>query len=165
MSAPRIVMSVAAFALGVSAASWYATSVFPILSASRVELPEIMVAPIDDGWLIAEPQLITVVAVGSRQTGAQPRDAVNEVTPENPIPRRNRGASPAYPRVAGAQPEVVVNTLVSIGRDGAVEAFARALAGVDATITASSGRDELALVAAQDRWLAVEPLTLERFSG
>ena len=52
-----------------------------------------------------------------------------------------------------------------IGRDGAVEAFARALAGVDATITASSGRDELALVAAQDRWLAVEPLTLERFSG
>jgi TonB family protein len=118
MSAPRIVMSVAVLAVAVGAASWYAGSVFPIVRASRIELPAVGVAPIDEGWLIADPQVVTVYA--RRRGAAGDRDEPNEVTPENPIPRRNRGASPAYPDVAGARPEVVVNTLVRIGRDGAV---------------------------------------------
>jgi TonB family protein len=119
MSAPRIVMSAAALAVAVGAASWYAGSVFPIVRASRIELPAVSLAPIDGGWLIAEPHVVTVYA-RQRDAAAGDRDEPNEVTPENPIPRRNRGASPAYPDVAGPRPEVVVNTLVRIGREGAV---------------------------------------------
>ena len=121
MSAPRIVMSVAALAVGVSAASWYASSAFPILTASRIELPVVTVAPIDDGWLIGEPQFVTVVAPLQRGQGSSSTDEPNDVTPENPIPRRTRGASPAWPsQFAGMQNGVVVNTLVRIGRDGVV---------------------------------------------
>ena len=121
MSAPRIVMSVAALAVGVSFASWYASSAFPILTASRIDLPTITVAPIDDGWLIAEPQFVTVAAAGQRGPASSDRDEPNEVTPENPIPRRTRGGSPAWPsQFAGRQMEVEVITLVRIGRDGAV---------------------------------------------
>lgn len=121
MSAPRIVMSVAALAVALSAASWYASSAFPILTATRIEPPAVGVPPIDDGWLIAEPQSVTVAAARQRGSASSDRDEVNEVTPENPIPRRTRGSSPAWPsQFAGRQVEVVVNTLVRIGRDGAV---------------------------------------------
>ncbi len=121
MSAPRIVMSVAALAVGVSAASWYASSAFPILTASRIELPMVTVAPIDDGWLIAEPQFVTVAAPLQLGQVSGNSDEPNDVTPENPIPRRTRGASPAWPsQFAGMQNGVVVNTLVRIGRDGVV---------------------------------------------
>ena len=121
MSAPRIVMSVVALAVGVSAASWYASSAFPILTASRIEPLAVAVAPIDDGWLIAEPQFVTVAAARQRGSASADRNTPNEVTPENPIPRRTRGVSPAWPaQFIGRQVEVVVNTLVTIGRDGAV---------------------------------------------
>ena len=121
MSAPRIVMSVAAVAVGVSVASWYASSAFPILTASRIEPPAVGRPPIDDGWLIAEPQFVTVAAPGQRGSASSDRDEPNEVTPENPIPRRTRGGSPAWPsQFAGRQVEVIVNTLVRIGRDGVV---------------------------------------------
>jgi TonB family protein len=120
MSAPRIVTSVAALAIGVSAAIWYASSAFPILTASRVELPAVGTPLIDDDWLIAE-QSVTVAAARQRGAVSGDRDEPNEVTPENPIPRRTRGASPAWPsQFAGRQVEVVVTTLVRIGRDGAV---------------------------------------------
>src|SRR5687768_9246859 len=121
MSAPRIVMSVAALAVGVSFASWYASSAFPILTASRIEPPAVGRPPIDDGWLIAEPQFVTVAAPGQRGPASSDRDEPNEVTPENPIPRRTRGGSPAWPsQFAGRQMEVEVITLVRIGRDGVV---------------------------------------------
>jgi TonB family protein len=120
MSAPRIVLSIAALAVAVSSASWYASSAFPIVRASRIELPAVGVPPIDDGWLIAEPQFVTVTAARQRGSTSSDRNEPNEVTPDNPIPRRTRGASPLYPQVTGAQPEVVVNTLVRIGRDGVV---------------------------------------------
>ena len=121
MSAPRIVMSVAALAVAVSAASWYASSAFPILTASRIELPVVTVAPIDDGWLIGEPQFVTVIAPLQRGQVSGNTDEPNDVTPENPIPRRTRGASPGWPsQFAGMKNGVVVNTLVRIGRDGVV---------------------------------------------
>jgi TonB family protein len=121
MSAPRIVMSVAALAVGVSFASWYASSAFPILTASRIEPPAVGRPLIDDDWLIAEPQFVTVAAPGQRGPASSDRDEPNEVTPENPIPRRTRGSSPAWPsQFAGRQVEVIVNTLVTIGRDGVV---------------------------------------------
>ncbi len=121
MSAPRIVMSVVALAVGVSASSWYASSAFPILIASRIEPPAVGAPPIDDGRLIAEPQSVTVAAAGQGGAASGDRDEPNEVTPENPIPRRTRGGSPAWPsQFAGRQVEVVVTTLVRIGRDGAV---------------------------------------------
>ena len=121
MSAPRIVMSVAALAGSVSAASWYASRVFPILAASRVELPAVGAPPIDDGWLVAEPQSVTVAAARQRGAASSDRDEANEVTPENPIPRRTRGGSPAWPsQFAGRRSEVGVVTLVRIGRDGVV---------------------------------------------
>src|SRR5688500_2753460 len=121
MSAPRIVMSVAALALGVSFSSWYSTIPLPILTASRIQAPAVGRPPIDDGWLIAEPQVVTVAAPGQRGPASSDRDEPNEVTPENPIPRRTRGGSPAWPsQFAGRQMEVEVITLVTIGRDGVV---------------------------------------------
>jgi TonB family protein len=99
MSAPRIVMSVAALVLGVSAASWYASTVFPILTASRIELPAVAVPPVDDGWLIAEPQFVTVAGAGKKAAVNGYPDRVREVPPENPSPgqitERQSGSEPA----------------------------------------------------------------------
>ena len=121
MSAPRIVISASTLAIGVFATIWYASSAFPIVMASRIEPPAVGVPPIDDGWLIAEPQFVTVAAAGQRGAAPDDREEVNEVTPENPIPRRTRGASPVRPtQFAGIQDGVVVETLVRISRDGVV---------------------------------------------
>src|SRR5688572_5356874 len=115
MSAPRIVTSVAALVVGISASIWYASSAFPILTASRLEPIPVGAAPIDAGWVPAEAAVVTVAAGGQRGEVCTDRDEPNEVTPEIPLPRRTRGASPAYPQVAGAQPDVIVHTLVRIG--------------------------------------------------
>jgi TonB family protein len=133
MSAPRIVMSVVALAAAAGGASWYASSAFPIVKAARAEImapPVWLIQPTDprDGALIAEPQSIIVSAPLHRPSIAWQRvgvianpEELQEVTPENPIPRRTRGGAPAWPsQLAGRQVEVVVNTLVRIDRDGVV---------------------------------------------
>lgn len=119
MSAPRIVTSVAALVVGVSAAIGYASSAFPILTASRIELPVVSVAPIDDGWLIAEPQSVTVAAARQRAASAGDRDEPNRVTPENPIPRRTRSVVPVTPQGVG-NAQSVVSVRVTLDRNGRV---------------------------------------------
>jgi protein TonB len=124
MSAPRIVMSVATLAVVVSSASWYASSAFPILTASRIELPAVGVPPIDDGWLIAEPQFITVAAALQRGSASSGQDVPNEVTPENPIPRRTRSVPPVMPKGAG-NAQAVVSARVTLDRNGRVTSVER----------------------------------------
>ena len=124
MSAPRIVTSVGVLVAAVSAASWYASSAFPILTASRIELPAVSVAPIDDGWLIAQPQFVTVVAAGQRGAASRGGDEPNGVTPENPIPRRTRGVLPVAPTGTG-NGQAVVSARVTVDRNGRVTSVER----------------------------------------
>jgi TonB family protein len=137
MSRPRFVASTVALLTVVAAASWSASALFPIVRASSVTLPSptsligvqnaSLAAPVS---LLAEDRFRRPAPARSRaalleqQTNADvtPR----QVTPENPIPRRTRGAVPAWPAsYAGRQFHVLAQTLVTLDRNGAVIAVDR----------------------------------------
>jgi len=127
MSAPRIVMSTGVLVAAVVATSWYASAVFPIVSAAPAvpsptarstpppQLPVAAAVP------IGGPPLAAVQASATANTQS-PR----QVTPENPIPRRTRGAAPAWPaRFAREHFGVVVSALVTLDHNGRVVAVDR----------------------------------------
>jgi TonB family protein len=145
MSRPRIVLSVVVLAAVVSAASWSASSLFPIVKASSVTLstPASLIgvqdaslaAPVpllaEDHLRVSAPALVQApvpaesrIALLDQQTGIAA--TVHQVTPENPIPRRTRGGNPAWPpSFAGRQFHVLAQTLVTLDRNGAVIAADR----------------------------------------
>lgn len=128
MSRPRIVTSTAALVSVVLGASWYASTVFPIVVAAKVEMPP-------SPSLLMAPPTSAVSSVPPEkepgQSGNVPPDqpageavAVRAVTPENPIPRRTRGASPAWPPQFASVP-TVVSALVTLDRNGMVTSVTR----------------------------------------
>jgi len=128
MSVPRIVASGVIVVTALAGASWYASTLFPIVVAAAVDAPAaVSVAPVQElaqpaaqipaTIRVAEP----AVAAVQRTAAVGAQDAPHEVTPENPIPRRTRNVQPTWPsQFAGRRRGVVVNTLVQIGRDGSV---------------------------------------------
>ena len=134
MSVPRIVASGVIVVAALAGASWYASTLFPIVVAAAVETPAaVSVSSVQELAQPAEqiPATIRVaaarcVAVVQRTAGGNVQDAPREVTPENPIPRRTRNVQPAWPaQFAGRQFHVLVHSLVTIDRNGVVIAVER----------------------------------------
>jgi TonB family protein len=127
MSVPRIGLSIGVLIGAVSGASWYASSLFPIVVAA-VETPAaVSVSSVQELAQPAAqiPATIRVaeaaVAAVQRTAAGNAQDAPHDVTPENPIPRRTRNVQPAWPsQFAGQRFSVMVNVLVRIARDGTV---------------------------------------------
>ena len=127
MSRPRIVLSAAALVTVVCAASWSASSLFPILKAGSVSLEPASLKVQDVAHLLAPVALTADDPVQgpapARPVERKPGESVTprQVTPENPIPRRTRGVEPVWPAQFAGQPlTVVVNMLVTLDRNGAV---------------------------------------------
>jgi TonB family protein len=128
MSVPRIVASGVVVVTALAGASWYASTLFPIVVAAAVETPAAV--SVSSVYQLAKPaeQIPAMIRVAEAAVSAVQRtaaggaqDAPHEVTPENPIPRRTRNVQPLWPsQFAGQRLGVVVNTLVRIGRDGSV---------------------------------------------
>ena len=137
MSRPRIVLSTVGLVAVVATASWSASSLFPILKAgSVVPEPTSLLGVQDDsrsttpvGLLAGDPVQRPAPAPGETVVlidDARSLQALHQVTPENPIPRRTRSATPAWPpSFAGRQFHVLVQTLVTIDRGGTVIAIDR----------------------------------------
>jgi TonB family protein len=140
MSRPRIVTCAAALTAAVFTASWYASTLFPIVTASvpmvivdgrshdvRTAVP--VAPPVSarlDGAAAAQgapPAQGTVLLLDQRGGAVvTPR----QVTPENPIPRRTRGGNPAWPvQFEGRRFHVLVQALVTLDRNGVVIAVDR----------------------------------------
>jgi TonB family protein len=121
MSRPRIVTSAAALIAVVAGVSWSASALFPIVIATRADLP--LATPAGVVTAVRGTDAIAPAsnaAAGFQQSAAsvtplQPR----QVTPENPIPRRTRGRSPEWPSQVAAG-RVAVNTVVTVDRNGEV---------------------------------------------
>jgi TonB family protein len=127
MSVPRIVASGVIVVTALAGASWYASTLFPIVVAAAVEMPAVVSVP--SVQELAHPAQIpatirvaqAAVAAVQRTAGGDAQDAPHDVTPENPIPRRTRNVQPAWPsQFAGQRFSVAVNALVRIARDGTV---------------------------------------------
>ena len=137
MSRPRMLSSAAVLLTAVVGASWYASTLFPILKAAKadVQAPAPSAGDVqstESDWrlvlgrnVVLRTGEVTARAAEVRfeqQTGNVL--AVRPITPENPIPRRTRGVAPVTPsQYASAQ--VVVSTRVTVDRDGAVTAVVR----------------------------------------
>lgn len=135
MSRPRIVLSAVVLVAVVFAASWSASSLFPIVRAGSATFAPTSLSAVQDARAAAPVRLFAPTVLQApparsrlvlldQQTGAAvtPR----QVTPENPIPRRTRGVSVPWPtQFAGRQFHVLVQTLVTLDRNGAVTAVER----------------------------------------
>jgi TonB family protein len=129
MSAPRIVLSAAALLAALGGSSWYASTLFPIVAAVYAD-PD----PVNVNTLSRQASALAVAptialpgdAFAQGSAASAPQTAPHAVTPENPIPRRTRGASPVWPSQFAGQPlQVVVSALVTVDRDGAVTSVVR----------------------------------------
>jgi TonB family protein len=127
MPASRIVTSTAAFLAALAGTSWYASTLFPIVSAAKVDWNSLAESPATTESMIPVPSAAPARASLAGRAFAQvPPPAPRQVTPENPIPRRTRAIDPAWPpQFAREQREVVVNTRVTIDRNGTVNAVDR----------------------------------------
>lgn len=135
MSMPRLVASLGVLVAGVLTASWYASSVFPIVTTVSAEaaptvptasslLPSVEGAQqivLTEGDLHAAAPAIDAADSRQRTVSAPTQSAPRPVTPENPIPVRTRGVSPVWPfAFAGERVQVAVNALVTVDSEGAV---------------------------------------------
>ena len=135
MSRPRILSSAVVLLAAVAGASWYASTLFPIVKAAKVEeqaparaaLVTTQNAPgfvLDGDVVVRGGEFVigaqsAVVTLAQRSSDTRAVTTVQTVTPENPIPRRTRGVVPARPsRFADAH--VVISPLVTLDRNGAV---------------------------------------------
>ena len=140
MSVPRVVMSIGLLVAGVCGASWYAATLFPIVAAVQLDVRPTE-AELRDGAgeqrvrisTLTSPE-VTQVAPKSGTAGPAVlllgqqagNTVVQQVTPENPIPRRTRGAAPVWPsQFAGRDLQVVINARVTVDRNGAVTSVDR----------------------------------------
>jgi len=140
MSRPRMLSSAAVLLAAVVGASWYASTLFPILTAATAEVmaPALLAAGVQastqSGSRVVLDGNVELRAGDMRSRASRAEllleqrtgdaTAARAVTPENPIPRRTRGVTPARPaQFGGAQ--VVVRSLVTLDRNGAVTAVVR----------------------------------------
>ena len=160
MSRPRIVYSAVALAAAVSGASWYASTVFPILEAAKADASPQVSTP--SGSRVEGPgrqmsiaelrqemvELRTSAMALSGADAAALLDqrngeviAMRPITPENPIPRRTRGVAPVTPSQYSST-QVVLSARVTVDRTGAVTS-------VDPdSCSASGGQNDSAVCAA-----------------
>ena len=156
MSRPRMLSSAAVLLTAVVGASWYASTLFPILKAAKAEVQASapaapgdpvpaqsgsrVVHVVHDGNAVSRAGDATLrtssaVVLFEKQTGnVLEIRPMNLVTPENPIPRRTRGVAPVRPS-RFADVHVVISPLVTLDRNGAVISLAR-----DACYVSSGGR-------------------------
>jgi TonB family protein len=138
MSAPRIVMSIGVLAAAICGASWYASTVFPIVAAAPVETPAAApMASVQEsvqrvaGDIVATGRVVEAAAVTAGQGTARSAAQTTpyRVTPENPIPRRTRGVLPTWPSqflgdrcqlTAACGYHISVSALVALDRNGAI---------------------------------------------
>lgn len=157
MSRPRMLSSAAVLLTAVVGASWYASTLFPILKATKADMQAAAPSGAGDPALV-QPDSRVVLAgnvvfragdVTARASSAEVRfeqqtgnvGAVRPITPENPIPRRTRGVAPVTPSQY-ASVQVVVSARITVDRQGAVTS-------VDPdSCSASGGRNDAALCAA-----------------
>jgi TonB family protein len=145
MSRPRMLSSAAVLLATVAAASWYASTLFPILKAAKADVQtSAPSSAAEQSHVQSGSQLALSGHVEFRDGNTTLRAAsakllldeqggqsasVRAVTPENPIPRRTRGVTPVTPsQFSGAG--VVVISLVTLDRSGAVTAVDRSSCGV-----------------------------------
>jgi TonB family protein len=157
MSRPRMLSSAAVLLTAVVGASWYASTLFPIIKAAKVEQVATPSAAegqassqsgsrlVLDGDVQLRPGEMTVrashAAVLLLDQGTGEVLALRPVTPENPIPRRTRGVAPVTPSQY-ASVQVVVSARITVDRNGVVTS-------VDPdSCSASGGRNDAALCAA-----------------
>jgi TonB family protein len=152
MSAPRIVTSIVVLIAAVSGASFYASSVFPIVTEAHAAVPTLTttsklavrsqgtdkIALTDDaaGDETAAGQRPHALLLNqqSREISARP------VTPDNPIPRRTRGEAPLWPsEFAASRFEVAVSTLVTLDQRGVVTAVDRNECAVSGSAQSGEG--------------------------
>ena len=139
MSKPRIASSAAVVIAAVAGASWYASTLFPIVKAAKVEdqrsAPAAQPArseqriDLDGDVVLRDGNLVVrgpdaVVTLDQRSGAVSAVEPVRPVTPENPIPRRTRGVAPVRPS-RFADLHVVVSPLVTLDRNGTVMSVAR----------------------------------------
>jgi len=138
-------------------ASWYASTLFPILKAAKADMQSAAPSGAGDPVLV-QPDSRVVLAgnvvfragdVTARASSAEVRfeqqtgnvGAVRPITPENPIPRRTRGVAPVTPSQYTSV-QVVVSARITVDRNGAVTS-------VDPDSCSASGRrNDAALCAA-----------------
>lgn len=140
MSRPRMLSSAAVLLATVAGASWYASTLFPILKAAKADVQAS--APSPTAGLAGAQSGSRLALAGNvefrdgnmslRAARAELRldeqgsqvAGVRAVTPENPIPRRTRGVAPVPPpQYAGA--EVAISARVTLDRNGAVTSVER----------------------------------------
>jgi len=157
MSRPRMLSSAAVLLTAVVGASWYASTLFPILKAAKADMQSAAPSGAGDPVLV-QPDSRVVLAgnvvfragdVTARASSAEVRfeqqtgnvGAVRPITPENPIPRRTRGVAPVTPSQYTSV-QVVVSARITVDRNGAVTS-------VDPDSCSASGRrNDAALCAA-----------------
>ena len=157
MSRPRMLSSAAVLLTAVVGASWYASTLFPILKATKADMQAAAPSGAGDPVLV-QPDSRVVLAgnvvfragdVTARASSAEVRfeqqtgnvGAVRPITPENPIPRRTRGVAPVTPSQYTSV-QVVVSARITVDRNGAVTS-------VDPDSCSASGRrNDAALCAA-----------------
>ena len=133
MSRPRMLSSAAVLIAVVSGASWYASTLFPIVKAAKVEdqssaFAAQIATPGEQHTVVARAQN-AVVTLDQRSGGVSTQQSVRPITPENPIPRRTRGVTPARP-AQFSNARVVVTSRVTLDRNGAVTAVVPDACGV-----------------------------------
>ncbi|HZJ29932.1 MAG TPA: M56 family metallopeptidase, partial [Vicinamibacterales bacterium] len=136
MSRPRVVSSAAVLIAGVVGASWYASTLFPIVKAATAETPlwaqqaaadastQAASRAVAGGNVESRDGAMTLRASVSRPEQRGNSVAVHSVTPENPIPRRTRGVALAWPAQLADIP-TWVSVLVTVDRNGAVTSVDR----------------------------------------
>jgi len=136
MSRPRVVTSAAVLIAGVVGASWYASTLFPIVKAataddslqvstqsgSRVDGAGRQMSIADLRQEIVELRTGTRALRGADAVALlrqRSREVIAPVTPENPIPRRTRGVVPVTP-AQYASTQISVAARLAVDRNGAV---------------------------------------------
>ena len=145
MSRPRMLSSAAVLLATVAGASWYASTLFPILKAAKADAqasaPSVSADRLSmengsrlvfDGNVVLRADDVTLRAqraelLLNQQTSSSL--AVHPITPENPIPRRTRGVTPSRP-AQFSNASVVVVSRVTVDRNGVVTTVASEGCGV-----------------------------------
>jgi protein TonB len=130
MSSRRVVISGTALATLLVAGSWYASDAFPVEQA-------------------ASPFAPTGASARPAQVPGMPDEAVNPITPENPIPRRVFATPISYPpQLAGTGYSAVAEMRVVLDPSGSVASVRRGAVAI------SNGRAEPAQDQAMDIFVA-----------
>ena len=126
MPASRVVFSSAVTLMVVASGSWYAMAAFPLRAG-------------------APPAAATPAAAVAQGAGSQAEPPARPVTPENPIPRRLRGAAATYPaELRGSRISAAVELRVTVDATGGVSSARRgatAVAAAGSALPTGDARD------------------------